>query len=69
MFFFNTLSRHLPIGVLYDYYASDSMLPWNITVHFQVCNNRNNFQQFKAIALKLGLRVELSQLLHDNAAS
>lgn len=29
------LKWHLPIGVLYDYYASDSMLPWNITVHFQ----------------------------------
>lgn len=28
--------RHLPIGLLHDYYASDSTLPWNITVHFQV---------------------------------
>ncbi|CAN7984463.1 unnamed protein product [Ixodes pacificus] len=29
------LKWHLPIGLLHDYYASDSTLPWNITVHFQ----------------------------------
>nr|QWQ57062.1 autophagy protein 5 [Haemaphysalis flava] len=29
------LKWHLPIGVLFDCYASDATLPWNITVHFQ----------------------------------
>uniref|UniRef100_A0A023FGZ2 Putative autophagy protein 5 n=1 Tax=Amblyomma cajennense TaxID=34607 RepID=A0A023FGZ2_AMBCJ len=29
------LKWHMPIGVLYDCYASDSTLPWNITVRFQ----------------------------------
>nr|QHA24496.1 autophagy protein 5 [Rhipicephalus haemaphysaloides haemaphysaloides] len=29
------LKWHLPIGVLYDCNASDSILPWGITVHFQ----------------------------------
>nr|ATX63057.1 autophagy protein 5 [Locusta migratoria] len=28
------LKWHYPIGVLYDLYASESSLPWNITVHF-----------------------------------
>jgi autophagy-related protein 5 len=27
--------RHYPIGVLFDMYASDIQLPWNITVHFE----------------------------------
>lgn len=29
--------RHWPIGVLFDLYGSTSKLPWNLTVHFQVC--------------------------------
>ena len=28
--------RHYPIGVLFDLYASNDGLPWNITVHFKV---------------------------------
>lgn len=28
------LKWHYPIGVLFDMYAADSQLPWNITVHF-----------------------------------
>ena len=30
------LKWHYPVGLLYDLYAQDSQLPWNITVHFQV---------------------------------
>jgi len=29
------LKWHYPIGVLFDLNGSDTMLPWNITVHFQ----------------------------------
>lgn len=32
--FFFIFVRHYPIGVLFDMYASDIQLPWNITVHF-----------------------------------
>ena len=32
--FFFMFGRHYPIGVLFDMYASDIQLPWNITVHF-----------------------------------
>lgn len=28
--------RHYPIGVLFDLHASNSVLPWSITVHFKV---------------------------------
>jgi len=31
---FFMFGRHYPIGVLFDMYASDIQLPWNITVHF-----------------------------------
>lgn len=31
---FSLFGRHYPIGVLFDMYASDIQLPWNITVHF-----------------------------------
>ena len=30
------LKWHYPVGLLYDLYAQDSQLPWNVTVHFQV---------------------------------
>ncbi len=29
------MTRHYPIGVLFDLYASPADLPWSITVHFQ----------------------------------
>lgn len=29
--------RHYPIGVLFDLHASNTALPWNISVHFKVC--------------------------------
>lgn len=40
-FFFLTPSavfcfRHYPIGVLFDLHASNTVLPWSITVHFKV---------------------------------
>ena len=30
------VSRHYPVGVLYDMYGRDMNLPWEITVHFRV---------------------------------
>ena len=33
------LKWHIPVGVLYDLYrGADDALPWQITVHFKVCN-------------------------------
>ena len=33
---FILFSRHYPIGVLFDLFASNESLPWNITLHFKV---------------------------------
>lgn len=35
--------RHYPIGVLFDLHASNTALPWNVSVHFKVCRLLHSF--------------------------
>ncbi|NXW40864.1 ATG5 protein, partial [Nyctiprogne leucopyga] len=35
------LKWHYPIGVLFDLHASNTALPWSITVHFKLSHRRN----------------------------
>lgn len=35
--------RHYPIGVLFDLHASNTVLPWSITVHFKVKGSQEFF--------------------------
>lgn len=34
--YYLSVFRHYPIGLLFDLHASNTALPWSITVHFKV---------------------------------